>query len=184
MREDGMDDLIARIPEGFTAGPWKWWTSNSWRRLKRDDPRSTRGVAEPYVCKDGHPDLSISQEDMALIALAPELAAAVRAQAARIAELEAALAFYADRSNYFGVHKGLFSRASLVTADREGDRARVALAGDRKPTCCMCGKTGLSTVEGDGGEEAEMADGRWVCSEKCYDRALASARKKDGGNDG
>jgi hypothetical protein len=93
MREDGMDDLIARIPEGFTAGPWKWWTSNSWRRLKRDDPRSTRGVAEPYVCKDGHPDLSISQEDMALIALAPELAAAVRAQAARIAELEAALAY-------------------------------------------------------------------------------------------
>lgn len=37
--------------------------------------------------------------------------------------------------------------------------------------CCMCGKTGLSTVE-DGGAECELNDGRWVCSAECYDRAL------------
>lgn len=34
--------------------------------------------------------------------------------------------------------------------------------------CCMCGKTGLSTIEGDGG----LADGRRICSSECYDRAI------------
>jgi hypothetical protein len=35
----------------------------------------------------------------------------------------------------------------------------------------MCGKTGLSTVEGDGGTECQLSDKRWTCSEDCYDRA-------------
>jgi hypothetical protein len=132
MREDGMDDLIARIPEGFTAGPWKWWTSNSWRRLKRDDPRSTRGVAEPYVCKDGHPDLSISQEDMALIALAPELAAAVRAQAARIAELEAALRPFAIWGERWDDGRPGEHRVDARHLADDLRRARAALASERK----------------------------------------------------
>ena len=37
--------------------------------------------------------------------------------------------------------------------------------------CCMCGKTDLSTVEGDGGPECQLDDGRWTCSHACYDRA-------------
>ena len=37
--------------------------------------------------------------------------------------------------------------------------------------CCMCGKRGLSTAE-DGGPECELADGRWVCSRGCYERAV------------
>ncbi|MEZ2220715.1 hypothetical protein [Rhizobium sp. RCC_161_2] len=37
--------------------------------------------------------------------------------------------------------------------------------------CCMCGKTDLSTVEGDGGTECQLSDKRWTCSEDCYDRA-------------
>ena len=37
--------------------------------------------------------------------------------------------------------------------------------------CCMCGKKGLSTVEGDGGTECELPDGRWTCSRECWDRA-------------
>lgn len=40
------------------------------------------------------------------------------------------------------------------------------------PQCCMCGKKGLSTVEGDGGSECELDDGRWVCSAECWDRAV------------
>lgn len=47
-----------------TPGPWIWWTSNSWKRLKRDDGRTTQNVLEPYVCKDGHPDLEIKESDM------------------------------------------------------------------------------------------------------------------------
>ena len=60
-----------------TPGPWEWWTSNSWRRLKRDDRGITQNVLEPYVCRDGHPDLTISEADMALIAAAPDLLASL-----------------------------------------------------------------------------------------------------------
>lgn len=48
-------------------------------------------------------------------------------------------------------------------------------AGVVKPQCCMCGKKGLSTVEGDGGAECELSDGRWVCSAECWDRAVEPA---------
>lgn len=41
--------------------------------------------------------------------------------------------------------------------------------------CCMCGKKGLSTVEGDGGTECELEDGRWVCGWDCWHRAVEPA---------
>jgi len=44
------------------------------------------------------------------------------------------------------------------------------------PQCCMCGKKNLSTVEGDGGSECELVDGRWVCSAECWDRAVEPAQ--------
>ena len=37
--------------------------------------------------------------------------------------------------------------------------------------CCMCGRKDLSTIEGDGGEECQLWDGRWTCSRGCYDKA-------------
>jgi len=40
------------------------------------------------------------------------------------------------------------------------------------PQCCMCGKTGMSTAEGDGGTECELSDGRWVCSQPCWEKAV------------
>ena len=62
-----------------TPGPWKWWTSNSWRRLKSETDRSqSHNVLEPYLCRDGHPDCMITNEDMALIAAAPELLEALK----------------------------------------------------------------------------------------------------------
>uniref|UniRef100_UPI00262A11BA hypothetical protein n=1 Tax=uncultured Pigmentiphaga sp. TaxID=340361 RepID=UPI00262A11BA len=39
----------------------------------------------------------------------------------------------------------------------------------------MCGKTGLSTVEGDGGSECQLSDGRWTCSFECWERATERA---------
>jgi hypothetical protein len=36
----------------------------------------------------------------------------------------------------------------------------------------MCGKKDLSIIEGDGGTECELSDGRWVCSAECWDRAV------------
>jgi hypothetical protein len=40
--------------------------------------------------------------------------------------------------------------------------------------CCMCGKKGLSAEE-NGGPECELHDGRWVCSENCWNDALESS---------
>jgi hypothetical protein len=36
----------------------------------------------------------------------------------------------------------------------------------------MCGKTNLSIKEGDGGQECQLTDGRWVCTPDCWDRAV------------
>lgn len=57
--------------EGVTPGPWKWWTSCSWRRLSSAARGYDRdgGVICPIVSRsDGHPDLIVSDEDMAFIA--------------------------------------------------------------------------------------------------------------------
>lgn len=62
----------------FTPAPWTWHTSNSWRRLKRDDLGKSQNVLEPYVCRDGHPDLIITPDDMALIGAAPKLYEALK----------------------------------------------------------------------------------------------------------
>lgn len=61
---------------GHTPGPWEWWTSNSWKRL-RSNPSNGRdaGVAAPFVSRDGHADLEVSAADMTLIAAAPDLLA-------------------------------------------------------------------------------------------------------------
>jgi len=63
----------------WTPGPWKWWTSNSWRRLARDDSRGGHfaWVLEPIRQNDGHPDCLVSEADMGLIAAAPDLLAAL-----------------------------------------------------------------------------------------------------------
>jgi hypothetical protein len=60
----------------WTPGPWRWWTSNSWRRLSSDhrDYPQDGGVLCPCVSRDdGHPDCIVKDADMALIAAAPDL---------------------------------------------------------------------------------------------------------------
>jgi len=70
-----------------TPGPWEWWTSNSWRRL-RSNPADGRdvGVVVPFVARDGHPDLEVSAADMSLIAAAPALLALAHQYAEECAE--------------------------------------------------------------------------------------------------
>lgn len=53
--------------------------------------------------------------------------------------------------------------------------ALVPAAPSPAPQCCMCGKKDLSTVEGNGGTECELSDGRWVCSSDCWDKATGEA---------
>ena len=84
------------------------------------------------------------------------------ANARRIAALPDLEAAYLD----------LYDEVQRLRAERDALQAQ----------CCMCGKTGLSTIE-DGGPECELDDGRWVCSVKCYDRAashpLAAEAERD-----
>lgn len=67
--------------QAHTPGPWTWWTSNSWRRLRHDDPATghTVSVVEPYNQRsDNHPDVIVSEADMALIAAAPDMLAELK----------------------------------------------------------------------------------------------------------
>ena len=55
------------------------------------------------------------------------------------------------------------ARPGFTRADRAASEGQVQ--------CCMCGRKDLSTIEGDGGEECQLWDGRWTCSRGCYDKA-------------
>lgn len=93
LTDEEIEEIKARA-EAATPGPWKWWTSNSWNRLKRDDCGVTQNVAEPFVSRsDNHPGLSINEEDMAFIAHArtdiPALLSALEAEKKRADEAEA-----------------------------------------------------------------------------------------------
>jgi hypothetical protein len=61
-----------------TPGPWKWWTSCSWRRLRHDDRGKSVDVLMPCVAPDGQPDIIVSKDDMPLIEAAPDLLAALK----------------------------------------------------------------------------------------------------------
>ena len=56
-----------------TPGPWEWWTSNSWRRLRHTDRGVSTDVLIPFALKDGGADIDVTPADMALIAAAPDL---------------------------------------------------------------------------------------------------------------
>lgn len=82
-----------------TRGPWRWWTSNSMRRLSSDPSGKDGDVAHARIASDGVPDIAIREEDMAFIEGACNgahaivdavlaLTAEVRRLRSRVAELE------------------------------------------------------------------------------------------------
>lgn len=66
LTEDELDD-IERYDAAATAGPWLWWTSNSMRRLSSVPGGKDGDVAHARIAVDGMPDISIREEDMALV---------------------------------------------------------------------------------------------------------------------
>ena len=82
------------------SAAWKWWTSNSWKRLKTAD-REMRDVLYPYIAPDGHPDLCVSKGTMSLIAAAPNLMCAAKAAHATMLDLlnGSALTYECDRAS-------------------------------------------------------------------------------------
>lgn len=65
-------ERLEELAKAATPGPWEWFTSCSWKRLKHNSRGLTLNVAEPFVASDGHPDMTISRDDMAFIAAARE----------------------------------------------------------------------------------------------------------------
>lgn len=105
----------------FTPGPWRWWTSNSWRRLTSeatDRQRRDGGVLCPTTSRsDGHPDCIIKQEDMDLIAAAPELYGALEAFRLKPAEIVGAQA-----GNFIlRVPTDVIARAAAALAKARGE---------------------------------------------------------------
>lgn len=114
---------------------------------------------------------------------------AVRVKGLEWVDLKAvtSLATYLIMPSTFGFYwsvitgSGGFSATERFGAEAEAKAAaqanyerRILSALDLSPAeaqCCMCGKTGLSTVEGDGGTECQLEDGRWTCSEPCWEKA-------------
>lgn len=56
----------------FTAGPWRWWTSNSVRRLSSDATGKDGDVLEAQH-SSGLASVRVSDVDASLIASAPDL---------------------------------------------------------------------------------------------------------------
>lgn len=81
------------LSDKATPGPWKWWTSCSFRRLTEDRwDAQAGGVMHAFTCRDGVADIEVSDDDMAFIAASrtavPTLADAVLSLVERVRELE------------------------------------------------------------------------------------------------
>ena len=66
----------------FENVEWRWWTSNSWRRLTEHNKRTGEhrqdgNVLCPAKASDGHPDIIALPENMAVIEAVPELYSAL-----------------------------------------------------------------------------------------------------------
>lgn len=110
-----------------TPGPWTWWTSNSWRRLRAESGRGhTVSVMEPFVSSDGHPNCTVSDPDMDLIGAAPDMLEALEAFVAPYAHLTIRqLQACVGREVYTGVSPHvavsiLFARAAIAKATGGG----------------------------------------------------------------
>ena len=75
-------DKHRSILAAATPLPWRWWTSNSMRRLSSDPTGKDGDVAHAFRASDGVPDIAIREADMAAIETA------VNALGAYIADAE------------------------------------------------------------------------------------------------
>lgn len=143
--------------------------------------------ANMIMCRGDHPELS-DEERMAIIVddwnrrtPPPSTHVGVNQTVQRLCDLHENLLRTLEEKVGFKMFSAneVSEVASLVLdAATELDKASrrpPAPSQHVAPQCCMCGKKNLSTVEGDGGTECELEDGRWGCSAECWDRAVETA---------
>jgi 8-oxo-dGTP diphosphatase len=99
-----------RVEEPATRGPWRWWTSCSFRRLSSDATGKAGDVAHGCVHRDGQADIAIREEDMAFTeasrSLVPELTARLEKANARVRVGVAVLIRRPDGRLLLGLRKG------------------------------------------------------------------------------
>ncbi len=99
-------DKHRTILAAATPLPWRWWTSNSMRRLSSAPTGKDGDVAHAFVAADGVPDMAIREADMAAIETAVNTLGAYIADAEeterRIGAVERALAAQDDRERANG----------------------------------------------------------------------------------
>lgn len=57
----------------MTPSPWRWWTSNSMRRLSSDTTGKDGDVISATIASDGVAVVVVKEEDMPVIEAAPDL---------------------------------------------------------------------------------------------------------------
>lgn len=97
---------------------WRWWTSNSWRRLtehnkRTGESRQDGNVLCPTKASDGHPDIIALPENMAAIEAVPELYTALLAASNALRSYQ-----YGNASPDLAKGIADFADAALAKADR------------------------------------------------------------------
>jgi hypothetical protein len=87
------DEALAELEQREarrTAGPWRWWTSNSHRRLSSDATGKDGDVAYGVVHHDGCADIAIRDEDLFYVEAACNALPSLLAEVRRLRAVEAA----------------------------------------------------------------------------------------------
>lgn len=112
--EVDLDDL-ERLRRRATPGPWRWWTSCSFRRLSSDATGKDGDVLHGSIQSDGVADIVGSEEDRALIEAAvnalPSLIAEMRRMRSLNRNANAAIGDQADEMTRLqGEHEAKINR--------------------------------------------------------------------------
>jgi hypothetical protein len=105
-----------------TPGPWVLQDGCSWRRIGTAGPLGHDGnVLRPFVARDGHPDLVVSQADAALICAAPSLLSALQELVNCVDAPDSNCSCHisppcSDCVNYGGVRAALKDAAAAIAA--------------------------------------------------------------------
>jgi len=107
--------LIKTALAHMTKGPWRWWTSNSFRRLSSDPSGKDGDVAYGCVHSDGHPDIAISEENMEGIVVMRNHGEALVAEIEKLREaLKSILEVSRDRELFVMMGPRGFQRAEQI----------------------------------------------------------------------
>jgi len=83
-------DKLVVLEKKATPGPWRWWTSCSFRRLSSDATGKDGDVLRAVLQRwDGHPDVHASEDDKALIAAVRNALPALLAEVVAFRKLRA-----------------------------------------------------------------------------------------------